>query len=136
MVKLRRHARQVTRALVPLFPRYFFVRFDLDMTLWRVINGTRGVVNLLTDGIRPLAVPAGVVKSLISQCDPHGVASLNAMGMFSAGRSVKINSGVFAGQTGSITRILLEGSERVSVLLTLLGTEAELQIPSYAIEAA
>jgi transcriptional antiterminator RfaH len=136
MAKLRRHARRVVSALAPLFPRYFFIRFDLDVTMWRVINGTRGVVNLVTDGTRPLAVPVGVVESLMVKCDSRGIVSLNAMGVFSPGRNVKIKSGAFAGQAGSITRILSEGSERVSVLLTLLGAEAELQIPSYAIEAA
>jgi transcriptional antiterminator RfaH len=136
IVGLRRHARQVMRVLVPLFPRYFFVRFDLDVTSWRAINGSRGVVNLLTDGTRPLAAPVGAIESLVVKCDPQGVASLNVMGVFSAGRNVRIKSGAFAGQVGSITKILSEGSERVGVLLTLLGADTELQIPSYAIEAA
>ena len=136
IVKLRHHARQITRTFVPLFPRYFFVRFDLDVTLWRAVNGTRGVVNLLTDGTRPLRVPVGVIETLVAKCDSQGIASLTAMGIFCAGRNVKIQTGAFAGQTGSITKILLEGSERVGVLLTLLGVGTELKIPSYAIEVA
>jgi transcriptional antiterminator RfaH len=136
VVEIKRHARRVQRVLAPLFPRYLFARFDPDATRWRAINGTRGVVNLLTDGTRPLAVPVGVVESLLVNSDLHGAVPLAAIGVFSKGHNVRIKSGSFAGQTGLITEILPEGRDRVCILLTLLGAEIELQVPPYAIEAA
>ncbi len=136
VTELRRHARQERPMLVPLFPRYLFVRFDLDMTHWRAINGTRGVVSLLANGSCPLPVPHGVVEALLTKCDPRGTTPLAAMGIFTKGLRVRIKLGAFTGQTGEITEILAQGSDRVNVLLTLLGARTDLRLPSYAIEAA
>jgi transcriptional antiterminator RfaH len=134
---VRRHARRVMQVLAPLFPRYLFVQIDLDVERWRAINGTRGVAHLLTDGAAcPLAVPSGVVEALLQKCDARGVVSLTAMGVFSKGAQVKIRSGAFAGQTAEVNGVFAGARDRVQVLLTLLGAEAELQLPCYAIEAA
>jgi transcription elongation factor/antiterminator RfaH len=136
VVELKRHARQVRPVLAPLFPRYLFIRFDVDVTRWRAINGTRGVVSLLANGPCPLPVPAGVVESLLTKCDRRGAAPLTAMGVFTEGVRVRIKSGAFSGQTGEITKVLAQGGDRVHVLLTLLGVQTDLRLPSYAIEAA
>jgi transcriptional antiterminator RfaH len=136
VVELRRHARQVNPVLAPLFPRYLFVRFDLDMTRWRAINGTRGVISLLANGPSPLPVPHGVIEALLARCDRRGAAPLAALGVFTKGLKVRIKSGAFKGQTGEIAEILPRGSDRVHVLLTLLGAQSELRLPAYAIEAA
>ncbi len=133
---IKRHARRVRPVLAPLFPRYLFARFDLDATRWRAINGTRGVVGLLTSGAHPLAVPPGAVESLLVKSDSRGTVPLAAIGVFTKGHNVRIKSGTFAGQTGLITEILPEGRDRVRILLTLLGAQTELQVPSYAVEAA
>ncbi len=135
VVELRRHARQARPMLVPLFPRYLFARFDLDVTRWRAINGTRGVVSLLANGPCPLPVPHGAIEALLTQCDRRGAVPLAAMGVFAKGLKVRIKSGAFTGQTGELTEIL-RGGDRVHVLLTLLGAETDLRLPSYAIEAA
>jgi transcriptional antiterminator RfaH len=66
---LRRHARKVTPVFSPLFRRHLFVPCELDIARWRAINGTRGIVRLLTNGKFPLPVPAGVVESLLTKCD-------------------------------------------------------------------
>ena len=66
---LRRHARKVEHVLAPLFPRYLFVRLDLDSTPWSAINGTRGVVRLVANGFRPTPVPEGVVEDLQARSD-------------------------------------------------------------------
>jgi len=134
--ELKRHARQTKRTFGPLFPRYLFVCFDLDLASWRAINGTRGVVNLLTRGSNPLPAPPGVVEALRAKCDRTGRTTLAALGLLTQGSKVKVNSGVFAGQMGKVTEICVDRRHRVQILLTLLGAEVALQLPSYAIEAA
>jgi transcriptional antiterminator RfaH len=136
VAQLRRHARQIKPVLVPLFPRYLFVRFDLDATRWRVINGTRGVVSLLANGPCPLPIPEGAVEELLTKCDQRGAVPLTAIGIFTKGLKVRIKSGTFSGQTGEITEVIPQGHDRVQVLLTFLGIEIGVQLPSYAIEAA
>ena len=87
---VRRHARKVTPIVAPLFPRYLFVRFELNVAWWRAINGTRGVVRLLTNGNLPLAVPFGVVEALLNKCNRQFTVPLAAMGLFTRGLKVRI----------------------------------------------
>jgi transcriptional antiterminator RfaH len=133
---IKKHSRGVISALAPLFSRYSFVRFDLNVAQSRAINGIHGVVRLLTNGIRPLVVPLGVVEALLLKCNPPGVVPLESMSVFTKSRKVRIRSGAFSGQTAEVNEIYAERRDRVHVLLTLLGAEAKLQLASYAIEAA
>jgi transcriptional antiterminator RfaH len=59
---VRRHARKVTPVLAPLFPRYLFLRFELDVARWRAINGTRGVGRLLTMALTPCLSPSAWLR--------------------------------------------------------------------------
>lgn len=134
--KSRRHARKTDMVIEPLFPQYLFARFDAEEIRWRVINGTRGVVAILTDGTRPIAVPSGVIESLQINTDQNGVTSLASLGLFREGARVRIKSGAFAGQFGEIKEVLSKGADRVRVLLALLGAQTCLDLPSYALETA
>jgi transcriptional antiterminator RfaH len=131
--RLRSHARATRTVLEPLFPRYLFAFFDAATMRWRAVNGTRGVVALLTDGSSPLPVPKGLVEGLIDNADPQGVAGSAVLARLWRGRKVRIGEGAFAGQIGEID-FCPPGSVRVSVLLTLLGRVTTLQMPAYAIE--
>ena len=133
---LRRHARKVTPVFSPLFRRYLFVPCELDIARRRAINGTRGIVRLLTNGKFPLPVPAGVVESLLTKCDQQCTIPLIAMSVFVRGLKVRITSGAFSGQTAKVKEIFAEKRHRIHVLLTLLGAAAELQLPSFGVEAA
>lgn len=134
-LKTRRHARKTDTVLEPLFPRYLFTRFDADFARWRAINGSRGVVHLLTDGERPLAAPGEVIEKLRDGSDERGIMPLTALGMFWRGRKVRVSSGAFAGQTGEVSEVLGSGMDRVKILLSMLGVETSLELPSYALEA-
>jgi transcriptional antiterminator RfaH len=134
IVELRCHARQARPVFAPLVPRYLFVQFDLNVSRWRAVNGTRGVVCLLTSGPQPLPVPQGVVETLLAKCDAH--AAVRLAWILTKGLKVRIKSGAFSGQTGELAEIFIEGCDRVGVLLTLLGAQTKLEVPSYAVEAA
>lgn len=135
-LKTRLHARKTDTVLEPLFPRYLFTRFDADATRWRAINGSRGVVNLLCDGVRPLAIPSRFVETLQEQADNDGITPLASLGLFRKGQKVCIKSGAFAGQFGQVAEVFSKGADRVQVLLSLLGVETRMQVPSYALETA
>ena len=65
------------------------------------------------------------------------MTSLAALDLFAKGRKVRIKAGAFKGQLGEVTgNWITAGYDRVGVLLTLLGVQSELRLPSYAIEAA
>lgn len=134
--KTRRHARKTDTVLEPLFPRYLFTQFDPDASMWRSINGTRGVIGLLTGGSRPLPVPDGMVEKLQMETADDGVMPLTALGMFWKGRKVRVKSGPFANQPAEVAEVLPDGKDRVQILLNLLGVETSMQVPSYALEIA
>jgi transcription elongation factor/antiterminator RfaH len=115
--KTIRHARKMKRTLVPLFPGYIFVRLDPAKDLWRKINGTRGVVRLITSGERPTPVPCGVVEALQDRVGADGV--LDWAPILKVGQRVQVMDGPFTEFVGTLER--LDASGRVRVLLNLLG---------------
>jgi transcriptional antiterminator RfaH len=133
MKRLRSHARTTRMVLEPLFPRYLFAFFDSATTRWRSIGGSRGVTNLVTNGVRPVPVPEGVVEKLLSEADEQGITSMAALALLWKGRKVRISDGVFTGHVAEVDAIP-PGSVRVNLLLTLLGRVTTLQVPSYAVE--
>jgi transcriptional antiterminator RfaH len=134
--KTRCHARKTDTVLEPLFPRYLFVHFDADASRWLAINGTRGVISLLTDGSRPVPVPSDMIEKLMAETDEQGITSLTSLGMFWIGRKVRIKSGPFAGQMGEVAEVLAKGRDRVKILLSMLGAQSSMELPSYVLETA
>jgi len=131
--RTRSHARRKEIRLEPLFPRYLFTRLDSTRDAWRGINGTRGVVHLLTQQNEPTPILGDLVDTLISASDERGVASPAALGMLWKGRFVRIQDGPLSGHVAEVEQVL-SGSDRVKLLLTLLGTSASLDLPACAVE--
>ncbi len=132
--RTRRHARKTDTVLEPLFPRYLFVRFDVNASRWLAINSSRGVITLLTDGKRPVPVPNDVVEKLMAEADEQGVTPLASLGMFWKGQEIRIKSGPFAGQMGEVADVLAKERDRVQVLLSMLGVQTSMHVPSYSLE--
>jgi transcriptional antiterminator RfaH len=112
-----RHARKLMPVLAPLFPNYLFVRLDMRRDRWRSVNGTRGVVRIITQGEVPLAVPRGVVEALQARMGGDGAIDLS--GSLKVGDVVRICDGPFAEFIGTLEQ--LDGAGRVRVLLNLMG---------------
>lgn len=67
--KTVRHARNARQILAPLFPNYLFLHLDTSRDLWRAVNGTRGVMRLISQGEAPAPLPHGIVGDLLSKAD-------------------------------------------------------------------
>jgi transcriptional antiterminator RfaH len=115
--KTVRHARKTSLILAPLFPRYFFIALDRDRDRWHAVNGTIGVVRLLTANDRPLPAPAGVVEALLL------MTSQDARRVYrpepTPGQKVRLLAGPFAERLGVFEA--LNESGRVRVLLEVMG---------------
>ncbi|HUC62930.1 MAG TPA: transcription termination/antitermination NusG family protein [Alphaproteobacteria bacterium] len=131
--KRRRHARKIDTVLAPLFPRYLFVHLDLDSQSWRSINGTFGVVTLVTFDDRPSAVPEGVVESIRARCDGAGIMDLKEPG-FARGQALTIEDGPMANLTGLFEKV--SSDERVVLLIEMLGRALRVAVPYDAVRAA
>lgn len=128
--KTRRHARRSQTVLVPFFPRYLFVRLNLEADPWRCVNGTVGVRHLVTAGERPLSVPSSVIDGIRDR-SPDQILQPNAFVMGSAVRvldgPLRDLQGLFAG---------LCDRDRVMVLLDLMGRAVKVRLPLSALESA
>lgn len=124
-LKTRRHARKVETISAPLFPRYLFTILDRTKDRWRSINGTVGVERLLMNAGEPHAVPDGLVESFVLASGEDGTVRFD-FGL-KEGQSVKVVAGPFADLIGRLER--LNGNDRVSVLLELLGGTVRVALP-------
>jgi transcriptional antiterminator RfaH len=123
--RTRRHARRIDTVLAPFFPRYLFIRLDLSSQTWRSINGTFGVVRLLCNGDRPLAVPEGLVEELMQRCDESGTTVL-APRHLAVGDAVKVTTGPLADFEGLFQS--MSGPDRAVLLISLLGREVRANV--------
>ena len=118
-VKSVRHARQFRLKEQAFFPRYVFVALDVQRQMWRSVNGTFGVVSLVTLGGRPAPLPVGIVERFMNSRTSGESSTFGPR--LQVGGKVEILSGPFATLIGTLKS--LDASGRVKVLLELLGGE-------------
>lgn len=131
--KVIRHARRVSKIDAPLFPGYLFTRFGADAR-WRSVNGTLGVIRLVTVGERPATLAEGIVEGLMALRDNQGYVPLPPRAALSSGESVRVAGGVFAESLGLFEEA--RGSDRVAILIELLGRKVRVQIDGVMVEKA
>ncbi|GAA0599759.1 transcriptional activator RfaH [Caenispirillum bisanense] len=130
----RRHARRQETVYCPLFPRYLFVALDLLTARWRPILSTVGVVDLLRHGDRPARIPDELIETLrVREAQGPIEPEAPAVPPLAPGDAVRIKTGPFAELAGRLES--LADSERVRVLLTLLGCEVRAELPVSKVRA-
>jgi transcriptional antiterminator RfaH len=130
--KTVRHARKARSVLAPLFPNYLFLRLDASRDLWRAVNGTRGIVRLISQGETPQPLPHGVIEDLLAKTNAGGVMDWTPN--FKIGQAVRIADGPFAELVGKLE--YLDATGRVRVLLNLLGRSVSVALRCEALMAA
>lgn len=131
-LRTRSHARRKEQVIAPLFPRYLFVRWDLDVGRWRSINGTLGVSRLLCNGDKPLMIAPDVVDAIRHREDVGGFVALEDE-QFTGGQPLRINAGPFAEYIGLFQK--MADSQRVQLLLEFLGHQTRLVVSRSSVMA-
>jgi len=126
-MKRRSHARRVDLVPAPLFPRYIFAAFDLDEGGWRVIRSTRGVINLVCNGLQPVPVPAAIIEEIQRRQDEQGFVILKRRINLKRGARIRIDVGPFADYEAIFEA--QRDNERVVALLSFLGREVVIELP-------
>lgn len=116
--------------LVPLFPGYLFCRLDLVQS-GKAARYSPGVRDFLKFGNQIAEVGIEILASLRERC-PEGIAQIEFLSA-KPGDAVKIKEGPFSG-IEAIFEKNMKGSERVAVLLDILGRQTRLVLPSETIE--
>ena len=131
--KLRRHARRVDTIIAPLFPRYFFVSLEQEVSNWVAINSTPGVNYLLSNNDWTLSsVPTNIINELQNKHDEQGLVNLSVLELFKQGDQVRILEGAFVNHT-AIYKTMTD-HQRVQLLISLIQREVTITIPLYAVE--
>lgn len=131
---VRKHARKTETVIVPLFPRYLFIKMDITASRWGRINSTRGVQYIIQSGHKPLTVPAAVIENIQSQTDVKGIVPFSCLSFFTKGKVVEVLKGAFEGCKGIFEE--LGENERVKLLLDFLGRQIQVYVPSHVVRAA
>ena len=123
--RIQRLARAKPRTYeVPLFPRYGFVRFDINDHRWGQIKYCKGVVDVLRNDGVPISV---------LQDDMDRFILAESMGLFdrtkppSVGMEVLVTHGPFADMIGKVRRA--RARDRVDILLNFFGSMREITVP-------
>lgn len=126
IAKTRRHARRVDTVKSPMFPRYVFIAFDVELQPWRSINGTVGIGHLIVQGERPVAVPLGVVEEIQMRESEDGFVKL-AMPAIKHGEKVRILVGAMSDHVAIFDE--MADDQRVYLLLNIMGRQVRIKAP-------
>jgi transcriptional antiterminator RfaH len=113
--------------LVPLFPRYVFVRIEHDR--WYSLKGTRGVSKLLTVDSQPQRIADRVIEQL--QASEEAIP--NVQSFWTRGEQVRVIDGAFAGMLGIYDSSTKADRERVFV--SILGRQTLVEVPTTGLES-
>lgn len=117
--------------IVPVFPRYLFVAFDVADNAWRYIQSRRGVERIFgTSPERPTPIPQKMIDVLLEQCAPNGVIYPPKAPEFSGvkvGETVEVLSGPFAQFRGICLR---SKPDRIRLLVDVFGRATEMDVRS------
>lgn len=132
--KRRSHARRREMVSAPLFPRYLFVSFDVHDPGWRAIRSTRGAIDLVRNGIDPVAVPDGIVEEIRAREAADGHVVLAQSLRLERGDNIRIDIGAFR-----LVDVIFEsnrGEQRIQALLFMLGRQVIVHVPVQAVVPA
>ena len=107
--------------LLPVFPRYFFVKINHKLDNWTAIKSSYGVSNVVMFGEGFTSVSPSIIKSIKAKLNEEGVYKKNISSLeYKKGDSLVIKDGKFSG----IDAIFLshKSKDRVRLLLKLLNT--------------
>lgn len=112
--------------LVPMFPRYLFVRIENNR--WWAVKNTRGVSKILTINSEPQRIS----DKIINQLKINEQQLPNVVSLWKKGEPVKIINGAFAGKLGIYE--CSNAADREQVLLSILGRQTLVEVSTSALE--
>lgn len=119
----------------PFFPHYLFFRADLSQEISTGLQWLPGVRSLVSFGGHAAAVPDEVVAALQQQFERKVEQTLHpAEWLYKPGDQIRIVKGPFKDME-AIFQKGLSGTDRVQILLNLLGRWNETKIPMDDIRA-
>lgn len=117
----------------PLFPRYLFVHLDLDEIGVSGLKWSPFAIGLVEFDGYAVPVPDGVIGTIRRQIQAIEAAGGQSLAGMQPGDRVRITDGPLAGYE-ALFDMRLRGSDRVQVLLEMLGRQVKAHVQGSAIE--
>jgi transcription elongation factor/antiterminator RfaH len=114
----------------PLFPRYIFARFNLELYFSKV-KYTRGVHGIVSYGDTPSPVDDQIISLLQSQVGGDGCIQIKED--LNVGDTVVIKEGLFENFIG-VLKEKLSDAERVRILLTTVNYQSHVTVEKNAVK--
>lgn len=114
-----------------LFPGYFFARFSVARH-FRAVSYATAVRRILQFGDRYACIPASSIDQIREQMGDADIRTIETRA--DVGDEVEITTGPFLGMTATVTG-LLEGKQRVRVLIEFLGRASEAELSIYGVQS-
>jgi transcriptional antiterminator RfaH len=115
--------------IVPLFPRYLFLRLQEGSQPLGPVRSSVGVTGVVRFGHRYGVIDDEVIARLQGRADPlTGLHRLTTPAPLVPGATVRVAAGPFDGLEGIFQRE--DGAARVVVLLKLLGQDTPVRVPA------
>ena len=122
----------VKEKMVKMFPGYVFIEMIVTDDSWFVVRNTPGVTGFLGSsggGTKPIPLLPEEINPILKKCGLLQAQKLNAK----IGQSVKVATGAFTGQIGTIENINDEKGT-VKVLLEMFGRKTPIELDFADIE--
>ena len=115
------------------FPRYLFISLDKETDNWSPIRSTIGVAGLVRFGGMPTVVPENMIANLKNNENEFSLQSVEKKEL-NQGDKVAIIDGPFEGYKAVYHK--MKSTERVSVLLDIVGKNTQVTLSVHELEIA
>ena len=116
MIAFVKMNRSKSTTVEPMFPRYLFIKLNLEKDNWTLIKSTRGVSHIVVFGQRFAEIPDRVVAHLKSGADKNDIFKQTIKRQeFEKGDTLIIAQGIFKDKEA--TFLSKKSKERVRILL-------------------
>lgn len=114
-------AGKVNRRMQPIFPGYLFIHLRAQDN-WTALRSTRGVSRVVSFCGQPCRVHDAIIEHLMQRC--AGTAERTAL---NPGDKVQVKVGPYAEMEAIF--LVMDGDERVTLLLNILNREQQIRVP-------
>ena len=129
LIAFARSNQSKSTTLKTMFPRYLFVKINMELDKWSRIKSTRGVSHLVVFGQRVAEIPNQVIVYLKSRADENDIFRQKIMRQeFQRGDKLVIEKGVFKNKEA--TFLAKKSKERVQILLRFVNHLITADIPA------
>ena len=129
MIAFVKMNRSKSTTVEPMFPRYLFIKLNLEKDNWTLIKSTRGVSHIVVFGQRFAEIPNKVIVYLRSKADENDIVRLEIKRQeFHKGEKIVVKTGAF--KRKEATFLSKKSKERVRILLRFVNRLITAEIPA------